>query len=151
MSAMTLCDTCIGICVDGTFDVCKMQQEPVFFDGFSLKATSSKTQCPGMCPTATQTNFAGHVLESKIDFFNEEQVTEGNAELSNSNTVRTNAICRHCRRPATNVTEDDVCPHCEHPDAFTVSYSLDRDLEQEFGQGKQLHVIAICDDCLSCT
>ena len=126
MKALSLCDTCIGVCIEGTFDVVKMQNEIVKFDGFPPYMVNKK--------------------EETVD------------------SEKKNCICMRCDRPCVNVAATDPCPHCNYPNAFRDEYPRSYDnsyigrknhlipqsIKDRF-QNKQLTIVAIPDDCLSCS
>lgn len=107
MKPTFLCKRCIGVCVDGEFDVEEYQTNPSFFDGFN----------------------------------NKDQETS------------INIVCYHCNHPSIINREVTVCPHCNYQfnqkDKHTIDDSYDIPVDITFD--KQLHVVAIPDDCLSCT
>lgn len=147
MQCLTVCDKCIGICVNGSFDVNKMMEEPVFFDGFPAYKVPKN-------PGVVFNPITGYLQEPKFEW--------------NRKTPLRDCLCHNCNLPSVQVAWDAPCPHCEFPQAFRDEYprSYDNsfigrieykvsdrvwDIENEFGKGKELHIIAIPDDCLSCS
>lgn len=127
MEALFVCSTCLGTCVHGVFDVKKMNKEVVTFDGFPPYSSKNKWG---------------------ID-----------------KTEKRNCVCFACHIPAVQVSYDDACKHCgyeqafrdDHPRSYDNSFvgreewRVPKEIRKDYGKDREMHVVALVDDCFCCS
>ena len=142
----SVCDVCIGSTIDGVFDIIAMQNSIVTFDGFTKQEYQNLREINSKEYVIREVKEGNYPLSKHLCDLLEKDLP---AKTDDARAT----LCFYCKHPNIKAKIDDVCPFCLYKgyENSTLSPVHEKFIKKHKLPVKPLHIVAVPDDCLSCT